>query len=144
MSFNLLLFTDFHIATSLIFGLIALKYGDWRNWQKYYSTILFFMMGNYIYCLFACHYALWSYESPLLGKTLSQLFVTLSLYPATTLLYLPFFPKKKLIKQIFYIFLWVLIYSTIEKVSYLIGFFSYAHGWSFGWSVLFNCLCFPC
>lgn len=143
MSIFLLLLADLHIKISLLFGLIAWKYGDWQHWQKYYSTILFFMMGNFIYCLFACHYPFWNYESPLLGKTLSQLFVTFSLYPATILIYLPNFPKKNLIKQCLYISLWVLIYSTIERFSYIMGFFSYEHGWSFGWSILFNCLMFP-
>ncbi len=52
-------------------------------------------------------------------------------------LFLQYYPKK-LVIQIFYILLWVLIYSTIEGVFYLFGGIVYHNGWSFWWSATHN------
>ena len=135
-------FTDYQIIVAFIIAIIAFKYGDWRNWRLYYPTILYFIIGDFLYNILTCNYRLWQYESPLLKSTFSELLIVFVFYPSTILLYLPHFPRG-LKKQIPYILLWVVIYSTTEIISFNLGFFSYHNGWNICWSILFNCFMFP-
>lgn len=134
--------SDYHIIVSTIFVLIAWRWGDWKNWKTYYPTILFFITGNFLYDLLTYNYPLWAYESPLLKTTFSDLLFSFVFFPATILLYLPHFPKG-LVKQAVYVLFSVIIYTIVEIVSYSFEFFSYHHGWSICWSVLFNIIMFP-
>lgn len=134
--------SDYQIIVTIIMVLSAWKWGDWRHWRLYYPTMLFFALGDITCGFLTYNYPLWEFESPLLKTTLSDLLISLVFFPATVLLYLPHFPKK-IKKQVPYILLWVLIYTAIEHVSYLLGFFSYHNGWNIWWSVLFNSAMFP-
>ena len=134
--------TDYNIIVTLIMLICAWKWGDWKNWKSYYPTMLFFALGNFTYGLLTYNYPLWEYESPLLKTTYINLLISLIFFPATLLIYLPHFPKG-LKKQVPYILFWVIIYTIIERVSYMLGFFSYHHGWNIWWSVLFNFIMFP-
>ncbi|TGE34047.1 CBO0543 family protein [Desulfosporosinus sp. Sb-LF] len=135
-------FTDYQIIVTIIIVAISLKWGDWRNWKRYYPTMLFYITGNFVYDLIAYNYPLWEYESPLLKTTFSDLLIALVFYPATIVLYLPHIPKGFL-KQALWVTFWVCVYSIVEIVSYGFGFFSYHNGWSIGWSILFDCFMFP-
>lgn len=135
-------FTDYQIIVTLIIVAISLKWGDWKNWKRYYPTMLFYAIGALVYSLLTYNYPLWEYESPLLKTTFSDLLITLVFFPATIVLYLPHIPKG-LLKQALWVLFWVLVYSITEKVSYWFGFFSYHNGWSIWWSVLFNFCMFP-
>ena len=136
------IFTDYQIIVTLIIVAISLKWGDWKNWQRYYPTMLFFVSGGFIYSLLTYNYPLWAYESPLLKTTFSDLLISLVFFPATIVLFLPNMPIGRL-KQAMWISFWVLVYSITEIVSYRLGFFSYHNGWNIWWSVLFNCFMFP-
>lgn len=122
--------------------LAAWKWGDWRNWQKYYPTILFFALGDLIYSLLTYNFPLWEYKSPLMKTTLIDLVISLIYFPATILLFLPHFPKGFL-KQAAYTLLWIIIYIATEAISQKLGFFSHQNGWNIWWSLLFNFLMFP-
>lgn len=136
-----LIITDYQIIVTLILVLTAWKWGDWKNWKKYHPTILFYAMGDFCAGLVLYNFPLWSFESPLLGKTFSNLLITLVFFPATILLYLPHFPKKRIF-QIIYIFLWSGLYTLIEFVSLLLGYFSHFNGWTIWWTFLFNLVMF--
>jgi len=133
---------DYQIIVTIIMISVAWKWGDWKNWRLYYPTILFYIMFAFLYSLLTYNYPLWKYESPLLKTTFSDILISCAFVPATLLIYLSHFPKG-LRKQMPYILLWVIIYSVTEIVSYALGFFSYHHGWTIWWSVLFNCAMFP-
>ena len=62
-------------------------------------------------------------------------------YPSTIFLYLGHFPKNRN-KQVAYIGLWVLIYTTEEWTKLMQGSMIHEHGWSMGWSILFNIVMF--
>lgn len=133
---------DFQIIVSICMSAVSWKIGDWRSWQKYYPTMLYFIVGEFLYDILCYNYRLWSFESPLLKQTFSSILIALVFYPATILVYLPHMPTE-IKKQIPYILMWVGIFTTIERVSYLLGFFAYQHGWNIWLSVLFNCVMFP-
>lgn len=134
--------TDYQIIVSIIMLLCAWKWGDWRNWKSYYPTMLFFALGDFAYGLLTYNFPLWEFESPLLKTTYSDFLISLVFFPATVLIFIPHFPNG-LKKQVPYILLWATIYTLIERVSYLLGFFSYHNGWNIGWSILFNLFMFP-
>lgn len=138
----LILLIDYQIIVSLLIVFAAWKWGDWKNWRLYYPTILFFIATNFLASVLTFNYPLWEYESPLLKTTLSDILIALVFFPATILLYLPYFPKG-LTKGALYVFLWVIIYTITEIVSHRLGYFSYHHNWNIWWSILFNLVMFP-
>jgi cobalamin synthase len=128
--------------TALIVFFIAWKWGDWKNWKIYYPTILYFIIANLVSNLLTYNHPLWQYESSLVNRTLSDLLITVVVFPSTVLLFLPYFPNK-ITSQITYITKWVAVYSAVEWVYYSKGFLSYHNGWNIGWSILLNFIMFP-
>lgn len=133
---------DYQIIVTVIMILIAWKWGDWRNWKQYHSTMLFYIVVAFLYSLLTYNYPLWEFESPLLKTTLSDVLISCVFAPATILTYLYHYPIGWK-KQIPYVLLWAFIYAITEIVSYSLGFFSYHHGWNIWWSALFDCAMFP-
>jgi hypothetical protein len=104
--------------------------------------MLFFIVGDFSYALLTYNYPLWEFESPLLKTIGSDFLITMIFFPATLLVFLPYYPKGK-VTQIIYVLFWAFTYSLIEIVSYTLGFFSYHNGWNIWWSILFNLLMLP-
>lgn len=143
MHFDIWKLADFNIMVSLLILAAAWRWGNWRNWQKYYPTILFFILADYAYGYITYNQPLWQYESPLLKTTLSDLFVSLIGYPSLILLFLQYYPKG-IYKRIVYISLWVILHFTlIELLALKLGFFSYHNGWNVWYAFLFDCFMFP-
>ncbi|WP_053361604.1 CBO0543 family protein [Bacillus sp. FJAT-27251] len=125
------------------------KWGDWRNWRLYYPTLLFLLLGDFLYqYLLVDHYPMWKYTpqgmDAELGLTHTHIFLSIMLvkYPATVMIYLSKFPKERLIKQVLYILFWIGIYSVNEFIDLKTNLMTHEHGWSLGWSVLFNTVMF--
>jgi hypothetical protein len=133
---------DYQIFVSLLIAFAAWKLGDWKNWKLYYPTILYFIVGEFLYGLLCYNYQLWSFESPLIKKTFSEILIAFVFYPSTILIYLPHMPSG-LKKRIPYILMWAAIFTVVEEVSLQLGFFSHEHGWNIWLSLLFNCVMFP-
>ena len=132
--------------TSLLAGflLVAWKWGDWRRWQKYYSSMLFVALVDMSAGYISYHHSLWIFDPDALIKTetIVELINSYLLLPATTLVYLANFPSEGRGRQGAYILLWVFIYSTLEYVDHaIIGGISYSNGWSFRNSIFFDFLC---
>ncbi|MEK5443994.1 CBO0543 family protein [Fredinandcohnia sp. FSL W7-1320] len=137
-----------------IYGLIWLAalfiWGDWRNYRKYYPTYLFFLLGDFLYLyLLSDKFAMWTYTPQGVdeGIGLTNTHIVLSImaikYPATILIFLGRYPEERSwIKQFIYILLWVGIYAVNEAVDLFVGLIRHDHGWSLGWSVLFNLVMF--
>lgn len=138
-----------HIILNLIFLLAAVKWGDWRNWQKYYPTFLFFIGGDLFYNAVLHKHRLWSYqetifaEDLLYGHLVINLIIMAIAYSSTLLIFLGNYPKSKL-KQVLWILLWIFIYCLIEWVNnkYL-HLIEYHNGWNTLLSILFNFVMFP-
>jgi hypothetical protein len=137
-----------HIFLNFIFLLSGIKWGDWKNWRKYYSTYLFFVGGDLFYNALLHDYRLWNYKENIIGKNLLyghliiNLLIMVFTYSSTLLIYLGNFPKQRL-KQVCWIVLWVFIYSLVEYInSKYLNLIEYHHGWNILWSILFNILMF--
>jgi hypothetical protein len=133
-----------HIITAVIFIIAAYKWGDWRNWKSYYSTILFFDLGDLMYFFLFEEKMLWQWKSPFLSSTVIELLWLLFLFPCISLLFLPNFPiKKKLMNKVFYLAAWAAGFSVLEAIFHKFGYIVYENGWNVMSSVIFYCLMFP-
>jgi len=132
------------IVFGIIFLLIGWRFGDWRNFKKYYPTILYFIIGDLLYNMLTYEHSLWTYNKDwiLPNHTVINLFVMVTVYPATVITYLFHFPKKK-IKQIFYILFWVILFIVWELLNlHAFGLIKHFHGWNIWWSFLFDIIIF--
>jgi hypothetical protein len=130
-----------HIALFVASVFSAYRWGDWRNWEKYYSTILFFGLLDLAQNCVYHSMPLWTYTCTIgirLPHTLISLFWVLIIYPATILIYIYLFPKT-LKKQVIYVGLWVIGYILMELMLCLTKGIEYHNNWSIWSSVLFNC-----
>jgi hypothetical protein len=120
----------------------AYKWGDWKNWRKYYPTMLFFGMGDLIYISVFHDNLLWKFHSSILVPSINELFVIFTIFFSSTLLFLSKFPKN-LYHKFLYIALWIAIYMALEIFTLIIGMIKYDNGWNLWWSLLHNTIQFP-
>lgn len=132
----------FHILLAVVALLICYKYGDWKNWENYYPTILFFILSNVVCILLTYNHPLWFYESNILNRTFNDLLICITVYPSTVMTFIPNFPKK-FIKRMAHIAYYVSIYTIVEFIAVKLGCFTYHNGWSIWHSALFNLTMFP-
>lgn len=133
-----------NIAFGIMFLLIGWRFGDWKNLGKYYSTILFLIIGDLLYNVLTYNNPIWKYNKDwmLANHTLVNLWIMITVYPATVITYLFYFPKNK-IKQIFYILFWVILYFVWELLELnVLGLIKHYHGWNMWWSLLFDIILF--
>ncbi|MFE7061002.1 CBO0543 family protein [Sutcliffiella sp. NPDC057660] len=132
-----------HVVYNLIFLLIAWKWGDWKNWEKYYPTILFYIIGDLLHNFIMYNHHVWVFHENLLPELLpNHTFISLVImfvcYPATILIYLKyFFRTKSMIGRALQYGFWVAIYLVIEYVNLHFGLISHHNSWHMGWSLLF-------
>ncbi|WP_430734291.1 CBO0543 family protein [Fodinisporobacter ferrooxydans] len=127
--------------------IVVWRWGDWRHWEKYQSTALYFIATDLLYNFLTYNHSLWLYHPahPVIvpTHTLNNLMVTLIFFPCTVILYLSRYPAG-LGKQVVYILFWIGMYLSVEAVfHFYLGIFSYHNGWNYGWSILFNFVMFP-
>ncbi|MDF2570669.1 MAG: hypothetical protein K0R55_2273 [Sporomusa sp.] len=137
----MLLVFVFRVCLLLLFLIAALKFGDWKNWQKYYPTILFIMVINLVASYLTYHHTLWNYDRDILVKTHTtvEFINALVLLPAVAFTFLSKFPVSTKFYQYGYIALWVLIFSSLELIDhYVVGGISYENGWTWPSSFIFD------
>jgi len=125
----------FRPLKAISYILICLKWGDWKNWRKYYPTILYVIIWDLIFALATSNYPLWTFSHPILKNTFSDLLIALVSFPCAILLYLPYIPKKSIVKQIFQIAFWAGLFSLFEAISLSLHTIDYYNGWNYWWSV---------
>ena len=133
-----------HILTAFLFIGMVWKWGDWRNWGKYYPTILFVWVCNLLYNFLCYDYYLWKWSPDWLSNhiqtDLIYIFITV---PAIALLYLSRYPEQCPFKKKFmYFSSWVLVFVLIEVVWLWFDKLIYYHGWTLGWSFVFYIIMF--
>lgn len=121
----------------LIWLVVLFKYGDWKNWKRYYPTILFFYCGNLIAFSVFHSNLLWELKSNILTHSLTDLIQMVFVFTPTAIMFLQYFPKNIKGQEI-YIILWVFIYSTIEFIFHKLGSIEYNRGWTIWWSASHN------
>lgn len=125
-----------------VFVISAYRWGEWKNWKKYYPTMLFFGMGDLIYITVFHNKLLWKFPTNFLVSSLDELLLIFAIFFPTTLLLLSNYPKK-LYNQIAFNGLWIALYMLIEIVDLKIGIIEYNNGWNIWWSLLHNTIQFP-
>ena len=137
-----------HFVFNALFLLAGIKWGDWKNWKAYYSTILFFIGGDLLKNSLLHDYRMWSYQEVyfgqqfLIGHMAINLMIAIIVYPATILIYLGHYPHS-IKKQVLWVSLWVFLYSGIEGINfYFLNLINYDHSWNLMWSICFNIVMF--
>jgi len=125
-----------------IWMIAAYKLGDWKNWRKYYPSMLFMGMGDLIYNLVFFNKKLWTFNPGILNPIFNELLVIFTIFSCTVLIFLTHFPKT-FFKQVQYIILWVIIYIIIEVIMMKLGLQYNKNGWTIWWSLLHNFYQFP-
>jgi hypothetical protein len=126
----------------LVFITGAYKWGDWKNWRKYYHTMCFFGMGDLIYISVFAEKPLWYFPTNFLVSPLDELLLIFTIFFPSALLFLSNYPKK-LLSQIAYNSIWIGLYMFIEIIEFKIGIIVYFNGWNIWWSLLHNTIQFP-
>ena len=131
-----------YILINIFYMIAGYKWGDWRNWKQYYSTILFFIIGDFLYNFLLYKQSMWLFHDLILPNhttiTILAMFVS---YSATVLIYLGRFPKGGGKRSLWFL-IWVGIYLSAEYFNNKFGFITYHNGWNMWWSVLFTCIIF--
>lgn len=131
----------FRVCFIFGFALLTWKWGDLRNWQRYYPTLLFVMVVNLSSTFIAYHHQLWIFKPDALvsTETVVELVNTYFVLPATVLLYLGNYPDNGFVRKSVYILGWTFFYFVIEFIdATFIGGISYGHGWTYWYSLLFD------
>ena len=124
--------------------LASYKWGHWRDWRKYYPTILFSIMGELIYFTLTYNHPLWEAVSPSMNITFNHLLIDLIAFPAIGLLLLSNFPaKKNYLKRGLYLILWIIGAVATEGLMFLFGYYKYSNGWSLLLSAAFDSVLIP-
>ncbi|WP_246942063.1 CBO0543 family protein [Bacillus pinisoli] len=134
-----------HIAIAFFIIFAVWKWGDWRNWQKYHTVMLYFAVGNLTYNFLTASYFLWRLDSDLItNHTLTEMLYTFITFPGSALLFICNYPENKgRGKVLLHYVYWILIYGVIEWIMTKTGYIKYQYGWSLAWSIGFDTFMFP-
>ncbi|WP_430132028.1 CBO0543 family protein [Neobacillus pocheonensis] len=127
--------------------LAAWQFGDWRNWKKYYPTILFLISVDFGISTFTYKHPLWTFQESMLvpNHTITDYLLTFFGLSPIVFIYLSKFPlKARLILQIVYGACWVLYSIAIESFFKAADLITYHNGWNLGWSVMVWIFMFFC
>ncbi|MCT8136710.1 hypothetical protein H1D32_02450 [Anaerobacillus sp. CMMVII] len=131
------------ILVVVVYIVLAKIFIDWKRWQEYYPTILYYIVCNLLYNFLFYNHTLWAYHAVTfdwLNHTLIELTFTFFIVPVVLMIFLQYYPKGK--KQIVYLAAWVAYFSFLEYLFVKKGLFLFDNGWHLGWSTLFNVITF--
>ncbi len=133
-----------HLILLIMVITYSLIKGDWKNWEKYYPTMLYISLSTFLYEFIShSHYQLWELQEDSLFNLMNVHFAhDLIINSLISFVYLSNFPNS-LKKQIAYTIKWILLFTVFEWVGVELGKITHHNGWHMGWSVLFNCVMFP-
>ncbi|MEH7119341.1 CBO0543 family protein [Neobacillus vireti] len=127
----------FRMVQPVIYIIAVWRFADWRNWKKYYPTILYIISVDFIISILTYEYPLWTFHGALIvpNHTIADFMITFVIFPNLTLLYLSLYPYRSYWpKQVGYITIWLIFEVIIESLFMHAKLISYDHGWSYGWS----------
>ncbi|MFE8699657.1 CBO0543 family protein [Cytobacillus sp. FJAT-54145] len=137
-----------NIILFIIYGYIGWKYGNWKDFSRYYPSLLFFIIGDLLYQFLLFDHTMWKFkplgfidEGLQLNHSLIALGKMAIQYPVTLSIFLGRLSSEKS-KQILSIFLWTGIYGITECIAHTTGIMTYHHGWNYGWDLVFNVIMF--
>lgn len=121
---------------------LCYKKGDWKHWEQYYPTILFYIIISINESILTNRTVLWQfYGSSALDQIADYLleFVT---FPCIIILFLSNYPENKT-RQMIYVTLYILILSLSEYGFYITNEIKYYNDWNLLWSILLYMAAFP-
>ncbi|QBP40172.1 CBO0543 family protein [Paenisporosarcina antarctica] len=130
-------YTPLFITVSLIF--VTWRYSDWRNWRKYYSTILFISIVSLLSFILTTDYPLWLYNESFLfpNRMMHEIRMIFFLFPSIILLFLTFYPNASvMLRQLAYIFIWAIMWSIFESFLVFLKIITHHNDWNMPWSVV--------
>jgi hypothetical protein len=128
----------FYIVLSLLFVVSAWKWGDWKRWKEYYSSVLFFIAFNFLTGALLKDNPFWIYDKNPIFNNWINLIWSFFIFPSTILMFLPFYAKgfkKGFIGTI----TWIAIYCFLEWIFLLTGHIYYQNKWTYSWTLFHNC-----
>lgn len=132
--------------TLVILGIISIgacyKWGDWKNWERYYSTLLFYNIGALTENIITNNKSLWLFYGSYSIDRLADYIFGFLIFPCIIIIYLSSYPKGRL-KQILFMLAFILFMSFVEIILYYTGELRYYNGWNVGWSILLYVGVFP-
>ena len=117
------------------------RWGDWRSWRKYHSTMLYVALCNLFYAFLYSGHHLWRVKPDFGGYKISDSLFTFIVFPLTALLLLSNYPQN-FKGQILRIFKYVTIYFVVEYVYNVFGKIEYDYGWKLLYSFVWLCMMF--
>jgi hypothetical protein len=134
-----------HVFLSIVTIYIVWKWGDWRNWQKYHTVMLYFALGNLLYNFLTANYFLWRLNADVISNhTLTEMFYTFIIFPGTGLLFIGNYPENKSFQRVLRHYIWYIgVYVAVEWIFMKTNHIHYQYGWTLGWSAFFDCFMFP-
>lgn len=121
------------VVIALISIFLCFKWGDWKNWRKYYPTILFYIITDINHMLLTSKKELWLIHG-FINDTLSDYFISLVIAPCIIILFLSNYPKH-IAKQVIYMLLYVVIFAANEFIANKYNGIAYYNGWNFLWTI---------
>ncbi|MCA0989746.1 CBO0543 family protein [Pseudalkalibacillus hwajinpoensis] len=132
-----------NIGIVILLALLALWKADWRNWEKYYPSMLYIALAASVYEIIAYEkFHLWDFkESILLSKVMVHFIHNLIINPLVVLLFLSNYPSSG--SEVIYNAKWVVGFWIVECLVSTTDAITYHNGWNLGWSLLFLIVMFP-
>ncbi len=130
-----------------LFSLAGIIWGDWKNWRKYYPTILFFIMVDLLYNFLFFNYSMWIFHETVFGENILNkhtyivLIHFLFIYPMVIFIFLGRFPTKRK-HQVGWILVWTTIFIFREFINLQLGLITHHNGWNIWWSLIFDIVMF--
>lgn len=131
----------FFAAAGVLAGLASWKWGDWRNWQKYYPTILYVILGNMASELLMYRTPLWEYSDMFGDYMVLLIGQMVLLFPGMVILYLSLYPQKP-VHQVLYILAWTLGFTLLEAAAMRTNTFDHYRGWNIWYTALHDLVMF--
>ena len=113
-------------------ALACYKWGAWRRWREYYSTILFLIIGDMAYNFIFYDHSLWCYNG-FFGHTISNFIAMFFVFPSATILFLTHWPQNWL-RQALYVLALSAGFTVFEYTALILNMFTHDNGWNIFWS----------
>jgi len=133
------------IMICLLYLLAAWRWVDWRNWERYYPTFLFFLIADFFALILTSNDTIWLFYpiSRLPNHTITDFCIVVVTGSATLLLYLSRYPSEGMYKQAMWTGIFVAACTLTKALTHSLGLLVYEHGWSLGWSAIYYLAMFP-
>lgn len=128
-----------HILLFIFVLLLIIRKKNWRNWEKFHSTILYVVICNLLYNFLCTNALLWEYKPGLIFSRINvEIIYGFIILPGGTLLYLTYYPFQESFKKKFlYIGKWVLISLLLEYIFIKTGYLELKRGYKYWMELLF-------